>query len=107
MSLGKNQEHFAYDFARLILHAYHKCYAIRIGDVWAKSGEGRRHKKSSIHYKKCAGDLNLFKDGKYLTGTEDHRFLGDFWESLSPENRWGGRYDDGNHYERVPGGWRK
>ena len=70
--------------------------------MWAKDG----HKKNSLHYAKCAGDLNLFKDGEYLTDTESHRFLGEFWESLNPENRWGGRYSDGNHYERVPGGWR-
>jgi len=46
--------------------------------------------------KRLAIDLNLFKDGEYLTDTEDHRFLGEFWESLG--GTWGGRWDDGNHY---------
>jgi hypothetical protein len=44
--------------------------------------------------------LNLFKDGKYCVNTEDHRELGEFWESLHEGCRWGGRFRevDGNHY---------
>ena len=38
------------------------------------------------------------KLGEYLVETEDHRFLGEFWESLDPMCTWGGRFQDGNHY---------
>lgn len=86
----------------LILYIYQRGYTVSIGDVWAKVG----HKKGSLHYKKLAVDLNLFVAGRYLRSTEHHRQFGDFWESLHPYNRWGGRFNDGNHYELVPNGWR-
>ena len=41
-------------------------------------------------------DLNLFRGGKMLTTTEDHRPLGEWWESHG--GAWGGRFADGNHY---------
>lgn len=54
------------------------------------------HRLSSNHYNKLAIDLNLFKNGKYLDKTEDHRELGEYWESIG--GAWGGRFGDGNHY---------
>lgn len=65
------------------------------GDVGEKKGYGR---SKSNHKVRLAIDLNLFKDGKYLTETEDHRVFGEFWEALDPDCRWGGRFNDGNHY---------
>ena len=97
MKLGKRQELFAECFGMLITYMYFKGYKVRIGDVWAKTG----HIKNSNHYIKCAGDINLFKDGKYLTSTKAHAEFGAYWESLHPLCRWGGRYNDGNHYEVV------
>ena len=52
----------------------------------------------SIHQDKLAVDLNLFKGGDYLEQTEDHRILGEYWETLGPDCRWGGKFRDGNHY---------
>jgi hypothetical protein len=47
---------------------------------------------------RLAIDLNLFdSDGTYLTDTEDHRRLGEWWEAQG--GIWGGRFNDGNHYE--------
>ena len=87
----------------LILYIYQRGHTVSIGDVWAKSG----HKRGSLHYRKLAIDLNLFKDGKYLRKTSAHEHFGIFWESLHPNNRHGSRFNDGNHYEYVPNGWRK
>lgn len=53
---------------------------------------------NSAHQLQIAADLNLFKGGVYLDKTEDHRQFGEWWESLSPLHRWGGRFKDGNHY---------
>lgn len=78
--------------ALLILFAYERGYELTFGDAWAQSG----HKKNSNHYIRLAIDLNLFRDGKFLTRTEDHRELGEFWESIG--GSWGGHYGDGNHY---------
>ncbi len=52
----------------------------------------------SAHKNRLAIDLNLFRDGEYLSATEDHRPLGEWWERQHELCRWGGRFDDGNHY---------
>jgi len=54
------------------------------------------HMPNSLHYIGLAADLNLFKDGKYLTKTSDHEPLGKLWELFG--GSWGGRFGDGNHY---------
>ena len=63
--------------------------------------------KDSNHKRKLAIDIDLFeiytnalgkKEALYLTDTEDHRKLGEFWEMLHPLCRWGGHWGDGNHY---------
>lgn len=54
--------------------------------------------RGGTHELSLGADLNLFRDGVYLTETEDHRPLGEYWESLYPLCRWGGRFGDGNHY---------
>ena len=94
MSLRKQQSLFAKKVALLILFAYDQGYELTFGDAFATSG----HIKNSFHYKRLAIDLNLFKDGKYLTRTEDYKFLGKFWKSLG--GTWGGdfRRKDGNHF---------
>ena len=52
----------------------------------------------SLHRNKLAIDLNLFKDGVYLSRGEDHKPFGEWWEAQHPLCRWGGRFNDGNHY---------
>jgi len=78
--------------ARLIDFADGHGYELTGGDLYATSG----HMAQSNHYIRLAIDLNLFKDGKYLTSTEAHRPLGEYWESIG--GAWGGRFQDGNHY---------
>jgi hypothetical protein len=99
MTLREKQSRFAQLVGRLIIYAYDMGYQLTFGDAWAKKGEGRRHSKNSFHYKRLAIDFNLFKDGKYLDKTEDHKRLGEYWEKLDVNARWGGRWNDGNHYE--------
>jgi hypothetical protein len=60
--------------------------------------DGLKHKVGSLHYDGLAVDIDLFKDEIYLEKTEDHKVFGEFWESLHPDCRWGGRFGDGNHY---------
>lgn len=56
---------------------------------------------SSRHRSRLAIDLNLFKTENgvtyYCDQTEDHQPLGEYWESIG--GLWGGRFNDGNHYE--------
>jgi hypothetical protein len=97
MRLGEKQELFAELFAQHIVWLYEQGYKVRIGDVWAREG----HIANSNHYIKLAGDINLFKDGEYLTKTEQHKESGDKWESRHELCRWGGRFNDGNHYSLI------
>ena len=94
MSIRTKQSHFVKMVAMLINYATIKGYELTFGDAFATSG----HKAGSFHYKRLAIDLNLFRDGKYLTDTADHKPLGLFWESIG--GTWGGRFKnpDGNHY---------
>lgn len=103
MTLGQKQRKFPPMVAKLIEFAYANGYEITFGDafrdprlhgpVGVKQGYG--HAKSA-HKQRLAVDLNLFKDGKYLTSTDDYTLLGEFWESLG--GAWGGRFNDGNHF---------
>ena len=91
-TLNEKQYKFSAMLSLLIQKAYDLGYAVTMGDVWALD----RHRKNSYHYKRLAADINLFKDGIYLTETEDHLLLGQWWESIG--GTWGGRFADGNHY---------
>ena len=92
MSLRKDQSTFVKMVGQLIAFAYAEGYELTFGDAYAKTG----HKKGSKHYDRLAIDLNLFLQGHYLTTTEAHRPLGEYWESIG--GSWGGRFNDGNHY---------
>ena len=92
MTLRQKQSKFVSMVALLIQFAYERGYELTFGDAWAKTG----HREKSNHYIRLAVDLNLFRDGRYLKESEDHRELGEFWESIG--GSWGGRFDDGNHY---------
>jgi len=65
------------------------------GEIGESMGYGHRN---SNHKRRLAVDFNLFKDGVYLQKTEDHRFLGEWWKKQHPLCRWGGDFEDGNHY---------
>jgi hypothetical protein len=108
MKLGKRQELFASLIPSLLTKAFELGFQVRIGDcfrdprVHGQYGEKIAYGHSSSNHKlKCAIDLNLFKDGVYLATTNDHDELGSWWEEQHPQCRWGGHYNDGNHYELL------
>ncbi len=125
MKLGKKQELFSRLLGQLLVFIHAMGYQVRMGDVWARDDHEEnknlwekfkrfliktikpdtvflkpRHSKGSVHPLKLAVDLNLFKDGKFLTKTEDHKLIGEYWKSLHDLCRWGGDFSrkDGNHY---------
>ncbi|WP_216644731.1 M15 family metallopeptidase [Candidatus Thiodictyon syntrophicum] len=87
----------------LIQHAIALGYEVTLGDAYRdprvhgasgiKKGYGAA---KSFHKRRLAIDLNLFRGGKYLDGTDAHRPLGEWWEAQG--GTWGGRFRDGNHY---------
>jgi hypothetical protein len=113
MTLREKQSIFAELVAGLILAAKGMGYAVTLGDAYRSPEEAARLAKlglgikTSLHTQRLALDLNLFKDGKYLTSAAAHKPLGELWESLSTseyECCWGGRFGDGNHYSIAHGG---
>ncbi len=110
MTLREKQSIFTLMTARLIFKAYELGYELTYGDGYrdprvfgapgVKKGYGEAN---SFHKQRLAIDLNLFKDGKFLEGTEAHRELGEWWESIG--GTWGGRFrkPDGNHYSYQEG----
>lgn len=102
-TLGAKQRLFAFLVSALLAEAYRLGYAVTFGDAWDADGDGG-HMKNSVHHVRLAVDLNLFKGATWLTKTEDHKPLGTFWKALHPLCRWGGDWQDGNHYSIAHGG---
>ena len=72
----------------------------------ARGGESQHQHLKAI-------DIEFFLEGKWLRvpdnadAIKEHKqtlqHVGDYWESLSPKNRWGGNFNsiyDPNHFER-------
>lgn len=105
MTLGQKQRLFVMFIAKLIDFAYAQGYELTFGDAYRDPRTngamgvklGYSH-ASSNHKQRLAVDFNLFRDDAFLVSTEDHKALGEYWESLHPLCRWGGRFNDGNHY---------
>lgn len=105
-TLRQKQSRFASMVPRLIDKAIEMGYEVTLGDAYRdprvhgaigeKVGYGST---MSLHKQRLAIDLNLFKGGKFLSSTEAHKPLGEWWESQG--GSWGGRFEDGNHYELV------
>ena len=110
MKLGALQKRFTMLIAELIAHAYMEGYALTFGEAYRPKetaelyAEQGRGSKNSNHCCRLAVDFNLFRNGKYLTATEDYTRLGEFWEQLGTDEyptAWGGRFSDGNHFSMV------
>ncbi len=105
MNLSTKQAIFAVNAAKLILKMSEPPYSCTFGEAYRTSEQAALNAKkgigikNSLHCRRLAIDLNLFKDGVYCGDSESHRPFGEYWESLNTINRWGGRFKDGNHYE--------
>jgi hypothetical protein len=110
MSLVNEQAAFLLDMCKLIQKATEMGFVVTGGEL-ARTVEqqqiyvktGRSKTMNSIHLKRCAIDLNFFKDGKLTYDVAVLRPVGDYWESLNPKNQWGGNwksFKDVPHFER-------
>ena len=119
MKLSEAQREFARHISFLIQHMDIAGYECTFGDAYrsprSHGGMGEKGpygRATSAHKQRLAVDLNLFKDGKYLTETADYKTMGDYWKALNNSNVWGGDIDfdndgfgdDGNHFSRRYGG---
>ena len=104
MTLRETQNHFARLLPRLLDHAHNLGFEVSLGEAWRSREEAARLAKAglgivnSLHCDRLAIDLNLFKDGVYLTDSAAYAPLGAWWESQG--GAWGGRFvrPDGNHF---------
>ncbi len=69
--------------------------------IAADTGAGIAH---SVHRLRLAQDLNLFKDGQYVTDPEVYRPFGEWWKKQHPLARWGGDFGDYDHFSFEYGG---
>jgi hypothetical protein len=110
MSLVAEQAAFLLDAAKLIQFATQEGFVVTGGEL-ARTPEqqaiyvktGRSKTMNSIHLKRCAIDLNFFKDGKLCYDIKQLQIIGNYWESLDPKNQWGGNwksFKDVPHFER-------
>lgn len=91
---------------RLIDFIYAQGYEVSGGELERSKAQAEANAASgagianSLHLIRLAIDLNLFKDGVYLSDSASHKPFGEFWEGLNELCCWGGRFTkpDGNHY---------
>ena len=94
-TLRQKQTRFVWMTAALIIHA--RTVGYELTEANTKLEDYAKHKPNGKHPLALAKDWNLFVDGKWMSTTEAHKPLGEYWESIG--GTWGGRRADGNHYE--------
>ncbi len=107
MSLLKKQQRFISCIGKLINYADSKGYGLTAGDAYRDPRVHGQFKEKasyssakSVHKIRLAEDFNLIIDGVYITNGHHSAYLdlGEYWESLDPDARWGGRFNDANHF---------
>ncbi len=101
MTLREARVNFTILFAtKLIPKAIELGYEPAFDEITQHQDKG--HKVGSLHYAGCAGDLLLYKNGNYCPEEKDYKELGEYWESLDTNCKWGGRFSDSNHFSLSP-----
>jgi hypothetical protein len=103
LTKAQKQKRLPLMIAELIRFAYDHGFELTFGDAY-RDPRVPYGQPFSQHRSRLAVDLNLYKDGVWLTKTEDHTPLGVFWESIG--GAWGGRFSDGNHYSIEHAGFK-
>lgn len=108
------QEQFAQSVSKLIAKAAELGYGVTLGEAWRTPEQaqwdadhhiGIAH---SLHMERLAIDLNLFKDGVFLTTPDAYMQLGTWWKTLGAAYRYGGDFTirDYDHFSITPDGIR-
>jgi len=109
MKLSEKQRLFTRYIAHFLQWCYLQGYEITLGEAWRTVEQQARYIKSgrsqtmkSKHLDRLALDINLFVNGAYTADLEAYRPLGEYWESLHPECKWGGSWEtfkDAPHFQ--------
>jgi hypothetical protein len=117
-TLRQKQSRFARSVPLLLQYVYARGYEATLGEAWRTQAQAQANAASgagisnSLHIERLAIDINLFKDGIYLSDSASHKPFGEFWKSLGDDYCWGGDFKDskgqpkpdGNHYSISFGG---
>jgi len=113
MTLRQKQSTFVRLVGQVIAEATRLGYDLTFGEAYRTPEQAARNAAAgtgianSLHIDRLAIDFNLFKDGVYLSKTEDWLPLGLWWEAQSTDTYqccWGGRFGDGNHLSLAHNG---
>lgn len=116
MKMSDRQWRFAQDVSLLISFAAVNGIKVTFGEVYRTQYQhdeylrlGYTRAKRSKHQDRLAVDLNLFsREDKVMWSMDTDKiksefsFLGDYWESLTQGNKWGGNFKsffDPTHFE--------
>lgn len=112
MSLSEKQQIFTRNIACLIQRAEALKIGLTFGHAWRSleeqkrlKAEGKSKTLKSKHLSRLAVDFNFFINGKLTYDKHKLQCLGDYWESLHEDNRWGGNWTsfvDTPHFEMKP-----
>ncbi len=114
MKLQEQQFLFALDVAKLIQFAASQGLWITLDEAYRTPEQAALNAAKgigiadSLHCKRLAVDINLYRDGVYLFKPRDYYALATFWESLGKQNRAGYFFTDAQgkskpdarHFER-------
>lgn len=119
MSLSDQQFSFGKDCVQLGLFIITSGWKFTIGEVWRPEEmqeiyieQGKSWTPNSLHLHRLAIDINFFAPdregwawvGEWPVATQVAAIMpfGDFWESLSEKNEWGGRWSEPDcpHFQR-------
>ena len=98
MSLNAKQARFTLKIAELIIWANKQGIQVIGSELYRTREQAALYAAqnkgilSSVHTKRLALDLYIFKGGTITWDTDDYRPLGEKWRKMDTEARWGGDF---------------
>lgn len=109
--LVQKQSEFANNVALLIEYCRVNEVTLTFGEAYRTVEQqnlhyisGKSKTRHSKHQDRLAVDFNFFIDGELTYNRTKLQHIGDYWESLHPDNKWGGnfkRFVDTPHFQRT------
>jgi hypothetical protein len=108
MKIRDKQSYFAYHLAHLIIWIYsHPGWEVTLGEGSIEpTRKEHLHMEGSLHRMKLAQDINLFINGQWIYDGSHPAWttIGEHWEQQHKLARWGGRFNDSNHFSFTHNG---
>lgn len=110
LSLMERQKLFARLLGEFLCWLYEEGFEVTMGEGYVGDSidspiESTPHLRNGLHFKRLAQDLNIFHQGAWLKGGDEPQWarIGEKWESMHSLCRWGGRFQDANHFSLTDG----